>query len=131
MRIMNEKDNMTKEVEEMSDMMKTNFHIHTYRCGHAKGDIEDYVAEAVNRGFEHIGFADHTPLPDNWWGEIRMGLDDLPDYLNKISEAQEKYPEIKISKGLECDYFKRYDDFFKDELPNKYHLDYLIGSVHG
>lgn len=110
---------------------KTNYHIHTYRCGHAKGDIEDYVLEAVNKGFTDIGFADHCPLPDEWWPEIRMSVSQLPDYLHKIDEAREKFINIKIRKGLECDYFKRYESFFKEELPNQYHLDYLVGSVHG
>ena len=27
--------------------MKTNFHTHNYRCGHAVGNVEDYVKVAI------------------------------------------------------------------------------------
>ena len=31
--------------------MKTNFHTHNYRCGHAVGNVEDYVKVAINEGY--------------------------------------------------------------------------------
>ena len=110
--------------------MKTNYHIHTFRCGHAIGDIEDYVKQAVSEGFTQIGFADHTPLPDDWWPEIRMRMSQLTDYLDKIDAANRTFKNIEILKGLECDYFSRYDSFFVEELLGDYDLDYLVGSVH-
>ena len=42
--------------------MKTNFHTHHKLCGHAGGTAEDYVLEAVEHGFEELGFSDHAPF---------------------------------------------------------------------
>ena len=30
-------------------MLKANYHTHTYLCGHAIGDVSDYVNEAIQR----------------------------------------------------------------------------------
>ena len=44
-------------------MMKTNFHTHTARCGHASGRDEEYVQSAIRGGYRVLGFADHNPWP--------------------------------------------------------------------
>ena len=31
--------------------MKTNFHTHNYRCGHATGNVDDYVEEALKNNY--------------------------------------------------------------------------------
>ena len=40
-------------------MMETigDFHIHTKWCGHAKGDMEEYVARACDLGLPAVGFS--------------------------------------------------------------------------
>ena len=109
---------------------KFNLHTHTYRCQHAEGDIDDYCKFAYKIGLQTLGFSDHTPLPDNRWSNVRMKLSELADYCQKIDEAKEKYPDMKIYKGLECEYDPCYNSFYKDELLGEYNLDYLIGAVH-
>ena len=44
-------------------MMKTNFHTHTFRCGHAVGNEEAMVKSAIEEGIEVLGFSEHVPLP--------------------------------------------------------------------
>ena len=44
-------------------MKKTNFHTHTYRCGHANGSEEDMVCAAIKMGIEELGISEHVPLP--------------------------------------------------------------------
>ena len=39
------------------------FHSHTYRCGHAVKEIEDYVARAIEYGYKKYGVSDHDFLP--------------------------------------------------------------------
>ena len=107
-----------------------NLHTHTYRCQHAEGDIDDYCKFANKLGLQSLGFSDHTPLPDNRWPNVRMKLSELEDYCKKIDEAKEKYPNMRIYKGMECEYDQSYCSFYKEELLGKYELDYLIGSVH-
>ena len=43
-------------------MMKNNYHTHHYLCGHAIGNVEDYVLVAIKEGFNEIGISDHGPI---------------------------------------------------------------------
>ena len=36
-------------------MKKTNYHTHTYRCGHANGNEEDMIQAAIDMGIEELG----------------------------------------------------------------------------
>ncbi len=107
-----------------------NYHTHTYRCKHAKGEVEDYVKKAIEEGITVLGISDHTPLPDNRWQEIRMSMDELDDYEKAIEESKKKYPEIKILKAMECEYAVEYDTFYREELLGKRQFDYLIAGTH-
>lgn len=111
-------------------MIKTNFHTHTYRCKHAQGDIEDYCRAAVEKGIEVLAFTDHTPLPDSWQQGIRMSLDQLHEYCEKIEDARKRYPKLKIIKGLECEFRTCYADFYRDTLLGEYKIEMLVGGVH-
>lgn len=106
-----------------------NYHIHTYRCKHAKGEIDEYAYEAKKKGLKSIGFTDHTPLPDRFTQFMRMDIQELDDYSKKIENEKNKYINIEIYKGLECEYDKKYINFYK-EIKEKYKLDYLICGQH-
>lgn len=106
------------------------YHIHTYRCGHAQGDVEDYVRFAVAHDFSVLGFSDHTPLPDNFCSEIRMKMSDLAGYRQSIRKTRKKYPQIKILGGLECEYTRDYYNFYKDVLLEEMGFDYLSLGQH-
>ncbi len=41
---------------------RTDYHVHTARCGHAGGDMREYVVTALERGLDEIAFTDHVPL---------------------------------------------------------------------
>ena len=106
--------------------MKANFHTHNYRCGHAEGDVEDYVKEAIKQGYSEIGISDHSPLPKYHFD--RMGMSELNGYLGEIREAQRKYNgKITIYKSLEIEYFEDLEDYYR-ELAQK--LDYLLLGLH-
>ncbi|MGI6588643.1 MAG: histidinol-phosphatase [Peptococcia bacterium] len=106
------------------------YHTHTYRCKHAQGDVEDYAEYALQQGFEVLGVSDHTALPDNWCLGIRMAISELPDYVQAIEKAQRKYSELTILKGMECEYQKKYHNFFQDELLGRWEFDYLALGQH-
>ena len=55
------------------DCLKRNYHTHTYRCQHARGDCVDYARVASELGMEVLGFSDHTPLPDGRWSLSKAG----------------------------------------------------------
>ena len=80
--------------------MKYNYHTHTSRCFHAVGTDEEYVVEAINAGFDEIGFADPCPMPvpksvlreecPRFW-EVRMALDETEDYVNTLLDMRREY----------------------------------------
>ena len=108
-----------------------NYHTHTYRCKHAVGTVEDYVKAAIENDVQVLGMSDHTPFPnDSHWLKVRMAYEELEAYCKEIDEAKEKYKEIKILKGFECEYLKEYHEFYKEVLLGQHEADYLILAGH-
>lgn len=114
------------------------YHLHNKSCGHATGDLEDYVIYAIKIGFNEIGFSGHTPfeyLPDN--GSIpreKYGMSEtkLEWYFSEIENLQTKYSgQIIIKKGMEIDYMAWNKDAifnFINQISER--VDYIIGSIH-
>lgn len=112
--------------------MKTNYHIHTYRCKHAEGTDEDYIEAAINAGFTEIAFTDHSPWPlyPHESGMIRMHLNQLPEYVSSLRRLQEKYKDrIRIKIGLECEYFEDRMEWLKQTITD-YSLETIILGNH-
>jgi len=107
-----------------------NYHTHTYRCKHADGDVDDFCRAAIKSGLKTLGFSDHTPFSDDKWLPIRMNILELDDYCSAIDRAKEKFPELTILKGMECEYREESLDFFKDELLGERSFDYLVLGPH-
>lgn len=108
-------------------MMKSNYHTHHYLCKHAKGNVDDYVLEALKNNFEEIGISDHGPI--NAEAFPRMSMEEFYDiYLKELNEAIEKYGDnIKIYKGLEIEYIYGDIEHYHKLLEE---LDYLILGPH-
>lgn len=107
-----------------------NYHTHTFRCNHAEGDAVDYARAAKEKGLTVLGITDHTALPDNRWLGMRMSITELPNYVRAIELAQEKYPDLTILKGMECEWSKDYHQFYENDLLGEYGFDYLILGCH-
>ncbi len=107
------------------------YHIHTKRCGHAVGEMADYVREAISCGFDEIGFNDHLPLNGDSGKKqgLSMLLDELPNYINDVVDLRKLFPEIKIRLGIEADYTPDSESYTR-ELLAEYDFDYVMGSVH-
>ena len=72
---------------------KEMFHVHTYRCGHAKPvSDEAYVIRALQMGAKKITFTDHAPFPGDFFAN-RMRYDELDEYVASIRALQEKYQD--------------------------------------
>ena len=106
--------------------MKCNYHTHTHFCD-GKENMRLFVDKAVELQFDHLGFTSHAPIAKQY--DFTLSEEDIPVYLNEIEHYQRKYPEIKILKGLECDFIP---DITKDfsYYKDKFALDYIIGGVH-
>ena len=110
-------------------VFKENFHTHTFRCKHAAGDANEYAIAAEKAGMEVLGISDHSPLPDGWTSEIRMGMQQLGGYFAAIEKAREE-SSISVIAGMECDIAERYFSFYRDELLASGRCRYLIGAIH-
>jgi histidinol-phosphatase (PHP family) len=108
-------------------MIKANYHTHSTFCD-GKDTIPVMVENAVTKGFDHLGFSAHAPLLKRMY-DFLIREDEIPIYIKEIEEVQQKYHEITLLKGLECDFIPEENkpfQFFK--ISHK--LDFLIGGVH-
>ncbi len=114
-----------------------NFHTHTALCGHADGQIEQYVEKGIESGFEVLGFSDHSPSPTGKNDpHSRMSMEQFKTvYIPQLQALREQYKDqIDIKIGLEEEYYG--DDAEQNPNIQQYrelttpHLDYLILGQH-
>ena len=100
--------------------IKQNLHTHTtYTDG--KNTPEEVVLEALARGFDSVGFSEHSYL-SNSSSSQHFAEEKMEQYKKEIKDLKLKYKgKIDLYCGLEY-------DFYSDV--NTEGLDYLIGSVH-
>jgi len=119
------------------------YHTHNRRCGHALGEIKDYIKVAIQNNFSEIGISDHFPLGTiidelQFKETIRrnsMEVKEFPNYVKEIKNLKEKYKnQIKIRLSTEVNFStpgrsftrqKKVLEPFMDE-----DIDYLMGSIH-
>lgn len=110
-----------------------NYHTHTYRCQHAKGSDREYVMQALDQGFDVLGFADHTPWPDTEklaGDNSRMRMSELEEYISSMRSLREEFAgRIEVCFGLECEPFKDYFNWLED-TKEKFGIEYLIIGNH-
>ena len=83
----------------------TNYHTHTSRCKHAQGTDRDYVQQAVDSGYQVLGFTDHVawPFSDGFVSPVRMDASQMPEYAASILKLKEEYAgRLSIHLGAEC-----------------------------
>ncbi|MDI6873584.1 histidinol-phosphatase HisJ family protein [Candidatus Solincola sp.] len=105
------------------------YHLHTPRCGHAVGDLEEYVARAMRLGLSEVGFSDHFPLLHLQDPTLSMGLEELPEYVREVSRLAESVSGIRVRLGIEVDYLPGYEERTA-EILSAHAFDYVMGSVH-
>ncbi len=112
--------------------LKANYHTHTARCGHARGEERAYIEAAISSGMKTLGFADHGPylFQGDFVSGIRMTMEQIEDYVGVISRLREEYKQdIEILIGYELEYFP---GLFHDTLKTlcDMPIDYLILGQH-
>jgi histidinol-phosphatase (PHP family) len=114
--------------------VKFDLHTHHIRCGHADGNIEDYILAGIEAGLQVIGISDHSPYfyheEDQPSPGIAMARSDFANYVDEVLRLKHKYEgRIEVLLGMESDFFPEFADDYRrayDGVP----FDYLIGSVH-
>lgn len=112
--------------------MKANYHTHTWRCMHAVGKEREYVERAIEGGLQILGFSDHTPYPypEGYSSRIRMGLDQLEDYVETVLNLKEEYrDDIEIHLGLEAEYYPAYFQKLQEAVRD-YPVEYFLLAQH-
>jgi len=114
--------------------MKFDLHTHHERCGHAEGQIRDYIEAAIREGLSVIGISDHSPyfgsLEDQPWPSITMAQSEFPQYVEEVLQLKREYASrIDVLLGVESDFFPEHAEKYRLEY-EKYPFDYIIGSVH-
>ena len=111
----------------------TDYHVHTARCGHAVGRMEEYVEQARRAGLPEMGFSDHLYL---YWlpigrrdPELAMGEHELDEYVEDVLRLRRANPDLTIRLALEADYIPEREAELKRIL-ERYPWDYVLGSVH-
>ncbi len=113
-------------------MIPVDNHLHTRLCGHATGEVEEYIEVAVRMGIREVGFCDHLPLyflpPGKTIPGYAMGVKDLPCYVEMIERYASRAP-VPVKLGIEADYIPGYEEELA-ALLSLYPFDYVTGSVH-
>ena len=109
-----------------------NYHTHTYRCGHARGEDRQYVEEAIQAGIKTLGFSDHAPMPfpSGHHSGFRVQMRDAEDYFSSLSDLKKEYArDITIHIGAEAEFYPETFDLFWDYI-HQFPLEYIILGQH-
>ena len=109
-----------------------NYHTHTPLCGHATGEMRDYVEKAIEAGIKRLGFADHSvQFYDNGFvSGMRMRPDQAEKYVIDVKALADEYrKDIDIYVGFEAEYFPRIFPRLR-RFCRDCGVDYLIMGQH-
>ncbi len=113
-------------------MISVDYHLHTRLCGHAVGEMVEYLEEAARKGIREAGFADHLPLyflpPGETIPGYAMEEDELPLYVEMVKKCAER-SSVEVKLGIEADYVPGCEKKLA-ALLSAYPFDYVLGSVH-
>ncbi|MGO0123559.1 histidinol-phosphatase HisJ family protein [Desulfothermobacter acidiphilus] len=113
-------------------MSLIDYHVHTARCGHAVGSMQEYLRQAELLGLAELGFADHLPLyflpPERRDAGLAMPMEELGEYVAEVEELRGK-ARLSVKLGIEADYIPGWERELASLLA-AYPFDYVLGSVH-
>lgn len=112
--------------------MFANYHTHTFRCHHAKGEDREYIEHAIASGFKILGFSDHCPwvYPYAYISDCRMDSKQVDGYFRSLTDLKKEYAkDIKIYIGFESEYIPELLEA-QDKLLADYPVDYMILGQH-
>ena len=105
-------------------------HVHTRYCGHAAGEMEEYVEAAIGRGLAGIGFSVHLPAVTPLKEKVCVTHDEMDIIIRRAEELRRAYSgRIRVLLAGEVDYYPEQEPEVVRMLKT-YPLDYVIGSVH-
>ena len=100
------------------------YHTHT-KYSHGKGTIEENVLEAISKGIKTIGISDHG------YKHLTYGikLNDIYKMREEIDKLNDKYSNIKILLGMECNILDNRGNIdINDKIIEN--CDYIMAGYH-
>jgi histidinol-phosphatase (PHP family) len=80
-------------------------HMHTSRCHHARGTMEEYVQAGIRRGLKRIVFLEHLEAGIKYFETTWLTDQDFDRYFQEGRQLQKKYQGvIEIGLGVEVGY---------------------------
>ena len=115
-------------------MSPVDYHLHTRLCGHASGELEEYLEQAVRLGIREVGFSDHLPLyflpPGKTIPDYAMGEEELPLYVEMVQNCARKFP-LRVSLGIEADCSWLRKKTGRPSFPLPFRLCHRVGAFSG
>lgn len=110
------------------------YHVHTFRCGHAGGESREFVEHAVAEGLIEIAMTDHIPLyflpEERRDPRLAMREDQFEGYVEEVRELEREFAgRIPVRLGLEADYAEGHEEELERWL-SRADFDVVLGSVH-
>jgi histidinol-phosphatase (PHP family) len=110
------------------------YHVHTWRCGHAGGATRDFVLRAESLGLSEIAITDHIPLyflpEEKRDPKLAMPEDQFGEYLEEVRALRGEFRgRIPVRLGLEADYAEGHERLLAEWLARA-DWDLVLGSVH-
>jgi len=110
------------------------YHVHTWRCGHAGGATRDFVLRAASLGLSEIAITDHIPLyflpEEERDPKLAMREDQFGEYLEEVRALRDEFRgRIPVRLGLEADYAEGHERELAEWL-TRADWDLVLGSVH-
>lgn len=110
------------------------YHIHTRYCGHAWGEMEQYVEHALKIGLDEMGFSCHYPYPPGFEEpapNCSIPVELFGEYLERARELRERYlGRIIIRLAAEFDYLGPEWPICPLREAERLGLDYCLASLH-
>jgi histidinol-phosphatase (PHP family) len=104
-----------------------NYHCHS-RLDDGVGELAEYAAAALAKGFVTLGYSGHAPVP--FEADWTMPAALLPEYLATVRSLKTQYAgRLEILLGLEVDFVPGLLSVRSPEI-RELGLDFTLGSVH-
>lgn len=114
--------------------MLTDYHTHSFRCGHAVGWMREYIDAAISKGIDEIGLTDHLWLYFEEAGSRNptwaMGEEEYLRHYEEMVALRDEYEgRIAVRVSVEADYIEGREAELLSIL-GRFEFDYVLGSVH-
>ena len=110
--------------------LPADLHLHSKLCGHARGELEEYIERGIELGLGAVGFSFHLPVTIPVEYKVNVSREELEVLAGEVDRLRDAYrDDIPVLLGGEGDYLPGAEDEVA-ELVAAYPFDYVIGSVH-